>query len=134
MGLTSIVGLPEEPSAPAALNDLNGLIQRALAAGAEAADAELVHARSLAVSCRLGKQETLERAESTEIGLRVFLGRRQAIVSTSDLSADALGTLVERALAVAACVPEDPFCGLAGSKVWQDTSYSYRSWGGIQSM
>ncbi|SUS08382.1 Modulator protein [uncultured Defluviicoccus sp.] len=113
MGLTSIVGLPEEPSAAAALDDLNGLIQRALAAGAEAADAELVHARSLAVSCRLGKQETLERAESTEIGLRVFLGRRQAIVSTSDLSADALGTLVERALAVAACVPEAPFCGLA---------------------
>lgn len=113
MGLTSIVDMTTSQSAASALEDLHALVRQALAAGADAADAELLQARSLAISCRLGKQETLERAESTEVGLRVFRGRRQAIVSTSDLSADALGRLVERALAVAACVPEDPFCGLA---------------------
>ena len=111
----SIAGSAAEGPGAASQAVLDQLIGQALAAGADAADAQLVHARSITLSCRLGKQETLERAESSEVGLRVFIGRRQAIVSASDLGADALARLVQRAIALAARVPEDPFCGLAAA-------------------
>ncbi|MBL8660193.1 MAG: TldD/PmbA family protein [Rhodospirillales bacterium] len=89
------------------------LIGRATAAGAEAADVMIVDSRSIGVSCRLGRAETLERAETVEAGLRVFLGRRQAIAASSDLSPGGLADLVQRSLAMAREVPEDPFCGIA---------------------
>ncbi len=96
-----------------ALDLLHTLIGKALAAGADAADAVLYNAASLSVSLRLGNPETVERAESGDLGLRVFIGRRQAIVSASDRRPEMLAELVERAVAMARVVPEDPFCGLA---------------------
>ena len=53
------------------------------------------------------------RAESRALGLRVFVGARQAIVSTNDLAESALEPLAERAIAMARAVPEDPYAGLA---------------------
>ncbi|WP_207478030.1 TldD/PmbA family protein [Arenibaculum pallidiluteum] len=96
-----------------ALNLLQDLIGKARAAGADAADAVLFDAASLSLSQRLGKPERLERSESGDLGLRVFVGRRQAIVSSTDRSPQALAELVERAVAMARTVPEDPYCGLA---------------------
>jgi len=98
---------------PAALELLDSLIKKALAIGADAADAVLYDATSLSVTWRLGKTENLERSESGDLGLRVFIGKRQAIVSSSDRGRDALAELVERAVAMARVVPEDPYCGLA---------------------
>ena len=46
------------------------------------------------------------------MGLRVFVGRRQAVVSTNDVKAD-VAQLAERAVAMARVAPEDPFAGLA---------------------
>ena len=43
----------------------------------------------------------------------MFRGQKQAVVSSTDLSAEALDELVDRALAMAATVPDDPWCGLA---------------------
>ena len=96
-----------------ALNLLSDLIGRARRAGADAADAMLYEGVSLSHAQRLGRTEKLERSESYDLGLRVLLGRRQAIVSSNDRAPGALGELVERALAMARTVPEDPFCGLA---------------------
>jgi PmbA protein len=56
----------------------------------------------------------MERAEGNDMGLRVFVGKRQAIVSSSDWTSESLDALVERALAMAKTVPEDPHCGLPG--------------------
>lgn len=95
------------------LNLLDALLAKAKAAGADSADAVMVDSASLSVAWRMGTLERLERAESADIGLRVFIGKRQACVSSSDRSALALDTLVERAVAMARTVPEDPFCGLA---------------------
>jgi PmbA protein len=72
-----------------------------------------VDGASVSVTYRLGKLEQLERAEGGDIGLRVLIGKRQAIVSSADRSREALAELVERAVAMAKTVPEDPFCGLA---------------------
>jgi PmbA protein len=96
-----------------ALDLLQDLIGRARRAGADAADAVLFEGVSLSHGRRLGKTEKLERAEGHDLGLRVFVGRQQAVVSSTDWSPAALAELVERALAMARAVPEDPFCGIA---------------------
>src|SRR5213079_2409603 len=92
---------------------LHDLVGRALKAGADAADAVLFEGTSLSHARRLGKVEKLERAESQDLGLRVLIGKRQAIVSSSDRAPAILDALVERAIAMANSVPEDPYCGLA---------------------
>jgi PmbA protein len=95
------------------LEILEDLLKRAKAKGAEAADCLIVRDISLNVAQRLGKREKLERSEAQDLGLRVFIGKRQAIVSTSDLEPKTLDELAERAVAMARVVPEDEFCGLA---------------------
>ena len=95
------------------LDLLDDLVRRARVAGAEAADAVAFESASLSVSYRLGEVEDVERAESTDLGLRVFIGRQQAFVSSTDWSGAALDELVERALAMARTAPEGPYCGLA---------------------
>lgn len=92
---------------------LANLVTRARTAGASAADAVFVDEISMSVSQRLGKREDLERAEGRDIGLRVFDGRRQATVSTTDTSPASLDELVDRVFAMAKAAPEDPYCGLA---------------------
>jgi PmbA protein len=99
--------------AGAALDLLHDLIGRALRAGADAADAVLFEGVSLSHARRLGKTEKLERSEGRDLGLRVFVGRRQAVVSSTDRSPEALAELVERAVAMARTVPDDPYCGIA---------------------
>ena len=95
------------------LDHLAGLVAAAKAAGADAADAMLIVSASLAVSRRLGKIEQLERSEDFGLGLRVLIGQRQAIVSTSSADPAGFAALAERAVAMAKVVPEDPFAGLA---------------------
>jgi PmbA protein len=92
---------------------LERLIEDARGRGADAADAVLFEAASLSWSQRLGQPERLERAESGDVGLRVFVGKRMAIVSSSDRSDRALKDLAKRAVDMAKAVPEDPYCGLA---------------------
>ena len=94
-------------------NLLHDLLERAKRAGADAADALLVDQRGLSATQRLGRLERVERSESTDLGLRVFVGRRQAIVSTGDISAAGLDRLVANGLAIARSVPEDSYAGLA---------------------
>ena len=97
----------------AAIDLLQDLIGRARRAGADAADAVMFEGISLSHARRLGKTEKLERSEGQDLGLRVFIGRQQAVVSSSDRSSQALDELVERAVAMARAVPEDPYCGIA---------------------
>lgn len=89
------------------------LVERALKAGAEAAEAIVFEGQSVGVSWRLGKLEDVERSEGRDVGLRVFMGNRQAVVSTTDLSERSLAPLIERVVAMAKVAPEDPYAGLA---------------------
>jgi PmbA protein len=92
---------------------LGDLIARARRSGADAADAVLFEGASISHAQRLGRIEKLERAEGFDLGLRVFIGKHQAIVSSNDRARDQLDALVERAIAMARTVPEDPYCGIA---------------------
>ncbi len=95
------------------LDAMNTLIKSAKTLGADGADVILAGSVSLSVSCRLGALEDIERSESQDLGLRVFVGQQQATVSSSDTSSAALQELAERAVAMAKAAPEDPYCGLA---------------------
>lgn len=89
------------------------LVERALAAGADAADAAYVGSRSSSVTVRLGEIEEIGRSEGEEVGLRLFVGRKSASVASSDFSDESLGELVSRAAAMAREAPEDRYAGLA---------------------
>lgn len=89
------------------------LVADATRRGADAADAVLIRSTSLSHAQRLGQIEKLERQESFDLGLRVFRGQKQAIVSSTDFSEAALSELVDRALDMARTVPDDPWGGLA---------------------
>ena len=95
------------------LDLMSRLIARARAAGADAADAVLIAGTSLSVQRRLGRTEHIERAEGQDLGLRVFLGAKVAIVSATSADPAGFAALAERAVAMARVVPEDPFAGLA---------------------
>lgn len=106
-----------------AIADLTAaLLQAARRAGAEHADTMAVAESAVSVDVRRGRLEQAERAEATEIGLRVIMGRRQACVSASDTSARGMAEMAERAVAMAREAPEDDSVGLA------DPSQLARDW------
>jgi PmbA protein len=96
------------------LSDLTTqLLDAARAAGAEASDAIAVDGTSVSIDVRAGALEHAERSEGIDVGLRVFVGQRQACVSASDTSAQTITTMAERAVAMAREAPDDPHAGLA---------------------
>lgn len=92
---------------------LDTLVQKALTLGADAADAVAIDARSKAISVREGKLEDVDASEGQDIGLRVLIGTKQAITSSSNRSPKALTEMLERTIEMARGVPDDPYCGLA---------------------
>ncbi len=92
-------------------------IQDALKNGADAADAVIFDSSNTSIGYRLGKLETIERAESNGLGLRVMVagkkGYKQAIISSNDISKESLSDLIENAVSMAKLAPEDEFTGLA---------------------
>jgi PmbA protein len=89
------------------------VLEGAKAAGADAADALFVESIAASVAYRLGKLEEVERAESSDLGLRVFVGQRVAFISSTDFASDTLDALPGRAVAMARLAPEDKYAGLA---------------------
>ncbi len=67
---------------------------------------------SVGVQMREGQVESSERSEGDDLGLRVFVGRRSASVSSNDPRED-VAALAERAVAIARVAPEDPYARLA---------------------
>ena len=96
---------------------LTDLISKAKKSGADQADAVFFTGKSNSVSWRLGKLEDVERSENSDLGLRVIIGKNQAIVSSSDMSDATLDELVNRALDMAKNTPEDPYSGLANREL-----------------
>ena len=89
------------------------LVKAALAAGADSADAVAVRGLSQSIEVRDGAVEESESSEGDDLGLRVLVGRRQAVVSTNDMSGDGSKMLAERAVAMARVASEDKYAGLA---------------------
>lgn len=100
---------------------LQALAESAVAAakkaGATSSDALAVFSADVNASIRNGEPETIERAEATGVGLRVFVGKSSATLSSSDLSPSSLQRMAEQAVAIAKAAPEDPFTGLADASL-----------------
>ena len=106
-------------------SDLTDLAERlvtaARRAGADQADALAVRSVSLAVEVRDGGVEESQRSEGDDLGLRVIVGHKQAVVSTNDLKGNGFDALAERAVAMARAAPEDRFAGLADPELLAGT-------------
>lgn len=99
---------------PLSLADLSHrLIEAARAAGADAADAVAISGSTVSVDVRGGALEEAQRSEQIDIGLRAFVGQKQASVSASDTSERTIVELAARVVAMASEAPEDPHAGLA---------------------
>ncbi|MGB6744382.1 MAG: metallopeptidase TldD-related protein, partial [Terracidiphilus sp.] len=88
------------------------VVAQAVKAGASDAEAVVREGDEFSVNVRMGEVETLKESGSRGLGLRVFLGKRSASASTSDLTPDGICQLVSGAMALAKVTEEDPFNGL----------------------
>src|ERR1017187_2112656 len=88
------------------------VVSLAMKAGASDAEAVAREGDEFSVNVRLGQVETLKESGSRGLGLRVFIGKKSASTSTSDLTPDGIRQLVDGALALAKITEEDPFSGL----------------------
>ncbi|MCC1492212.1 TldD/PmbA family protein [Cognatishimia sp. F0-27] len=91
----------------------HALLDAARAAGADHADAIAITGTALSIDVRAGALEQAERAEGSDMGLRVFVGQRSAIVSASDTRRETMDAMAIRAVAMAREAPEDPHAGIA---------------------
>ncbi|HEX7390970.1 MAG TPA: TldD/PmbA family protein, partial [Acidiphilium sp.] len=104
------------------LDRLGELLAAARRAGADQADALLASGMSLSAGLRMGKTEEIERAETKTIGLRVFVGRQSAIVSTGSADPAGFARLAEQAVAMARVVPEDEFAAIPDAPPMADAT------------
>ena len=81
-------------------------------AGASDAEAVAREGDEFSVNVRMGQVETLKESGSRGLGVRVFLGKRSASTSTSDLTAEGIRQLVDGAMALVKVTEEDAFSGL----------------------
>ncbi len=93
-------------------------LAQAKKSGADAADVVVIESTDISTSCRLSVFENLERSESYGLGLRVWVGQRQAITSSSDSSVESIRAMAERAVAMAKIATEDPYSQLAPATIW----------------
>ena len=94
------------------MNISDCVLDYAKRAGAESADTYIRKSSSLNASVRLGNLQTIERSDSIDIGLRVFLGKKNSTVTITDTNISTIKAITEQAVQMAKIVPEDEFCGL----------------------
>tara|TARA_B100000315_G_C14569201_1_gene584588 strand:- start:177 stop:1520 length:1344 start_codon:yes stop_codon:yes gene_type:complete len=88
------------------------ILKKAKSYGATDGDVVFAEGDTAAVRVRHAAIETLSKAREKRLGLRVFVGKRSAVSSTSDLSSDALECFIQDTCALASAVAEDPDSGL----------------------
>jgi|HubBroStandDraft_5_1064220.scaffolds.fasta_scaffold10569_2 PmbA protein len=88
------------------------VVAQAMKAGASDAEGVAREGDEFSVNVRMSEVETLKESGSRGLGLRVFLGKRSASASTSDLTPDGIRQLVDGAMALAKVTEEDAFNGL----------------------
>ncbi|UQA55047.1 TldD/PmbA family protein [Polyangium aurulentum] len=89
------------------------VVKRALAGGADVAEAIARSGSELSTKVRLGEPELVEEASHRSLGMRVIKKGRVALTSTSDLTARGIERFVADALELVDISQEDPFSGPA---------------------
>ncbi|HSB08228.1 MAG TPA: TldD/PmbA family protein [Blastocatellia bacterium] len=88
------------------------LAGQAVKRGASAAEVVIRQATEFSVGIRLGEIETLKESDDRGLGLRVLIDGRQASVSGSDFSSEAINTLINEAVELARLTSRDETAGL----------------------
>ncbi len=88
------------------------ILEKAIKAGADEADAYLNVGREFEVTIRNGQIEVLKQAMAKGIGLRVFKDKRMAFSHATDFSDETLKNLVEETVRMAEHATRDEFNGL----------------------
>lgn len=88
------------------------IIEEATRLGATDADVTISTSESVDTTVRLGVVEELQGAQSRGVSLRVFVGKRSASSSSSDLRRPSLRKMVKTTIALARASEEDPTAGL----------------------
>lgn len=95
------------------LRDLaTSVVSRAMKAGATAAEAVVREGSEFSTVVRMGQVETLKESGSRAIGLRVFIGQRNASTYSSDFTEDGVHRLLRGAMELARVTSEDPYSGI----------------------
>ena len=87
-------------------------VERALAAGADAADVIVGRGRFTSVTLRDGDVQNVEQSNSSGLGVRALVGGRTGLSFTNDLSADEIGDVAARAVELARISGADEHAGL----------------------
>src|SRR3954467_5062258 len=88
------------------------IVQRAMQAGATAAECVIREGDEFSTLVRLGEVETLKESGSKSIGVRVFNGKRAASTHSSDFTPAGLDRMLKSAIELAKITSEDPFSGI----------------------
>ena len=88
-------------------------LQYAAKLGASDAETGLSTTRGLSVTVRNRAVETIEHNRDKSIAITVYFGKRSGSASTTDFSAAAIKTTVDKACNIAKFTEPDEYCGLA---------------------
>ncbi len=88
------------------------IVDKARRLGADEADAYVVSSTESSVQVRRGDVERVIDAGSHAVGIRVIKGKRTAVCSTSDLTPQAIESMVSEAIDLASISEPDEFAGL----------------------
>src|SRR5215467_2739491 len=102
-------------------NTAQKAVQRAVQKGATSADILIREEDTFSVSVRMGEVETLKQAISRNMLLRVYIGKRMATSTTSDISDSVLLRLVDETVDMARLTSEDENGGLPDPSLFQKT-------------
>lgn len=81
--------------------------------GCSGSDIFVVKNSYLSSSRRLRKLEKNESSENLQIGIRAIKGKKQSIISSSNLSNENINELIEKVVEMTSVIPENNYCGLA---------------------
>ena len=89
------------------------IIEKASSKGVDFSDLVIIRNVSKNIGCRLGKVEEIEQSETQILGLRTFIGKKNAITSTNNFNKESINETIDRVIEMTKLTPDDPLPGLA---------------------
>ena len=94
-------------------NKIEEIINKLQKKGCDESDVFYSESRTICSSARLGKIEKTETSEVKEIGIRAIVGKKQSIISSTNLEQKNINNLIDKVVEMAKIVPTNEYCGLA---------------------
>ena len=89
------------------------VLEKASSKGVDFSDVVIIGNISKNIACRLGKVEEIEQSETQILGLRTFIGEKNAITSTNNFNKESINETIDRVIEMTKLTPDDPLPGLA---------------------